>query len=87
MASGVETDAIKRLLANRARPNEIIETLDQISKTRELMRVESLLLERSILLMDGKRIPPGLTKALARLGVKRDMRICGAAKLEARMRG
>jgi hypothetical protein len=66
---------VDRLLANKATPAEIIETLDQISRRRELERVESLFLERAILLQDGKPIPHGLTKALTRLGVKRDRRI------------
>jgi hypothetical protein len=67
--------AAPRLVANQASPAEIIAELDAIGRGRAPDPVESLLLERSILLADGKRIPHGLTRALARHGIKRDMRM------------
>jgi hypothetical protein len=61
-------------MAAESTPAELIETLELVGKERALSQTESLLLERSILLQDGKRIPRGLTKALTRRGIKRDMR-------------
>jgi hypothetical protein len=66
--------AVPALMRHRSTPQEIVEVLNAISRTRSLDESESLLLERSLLLMDGKRIPPGLTRALTRHGIKRDMR-------------
>lgn len=49
------------------------QALDALSRTRSLTETESLELEREVLHAAGKRLPPGLTRALARHGVKRDM--------------
>jgi hypothetical protein len=47
--------------------------LDAISRQRALTDAESLELEREIRFANGERLPQGLTRALARRGVKRGM--------------
>ena len=48
--------------------------LDRISRERVLSPAESLELEREVARVDGGRMPYGLTKALARHGIKRNGR-------------
>jgi hypothetical protein len=55
------------------RHRQRIAELDAISRTRALSKGESFELEREILLADGKPLPHGLTRGLARHGIKRDM--------------
>jgi hypothetical protein len=54
-----------------------VSRLDALGQQRALTSVESLRLERAICLSEGKPIPKGLTRDLARFGVKRDMRHFG----------
>jgi hypothetical protein len=67
-------DRARELAGSGKDARAIADELDRLSRERELTKAESLLLERSLLIVDGRRVPPGLTKALARHGVKRDMR-------------
>lgn len=67
-------DAASRLVANAEDAATVISELEAISRRRVLTDAESLLLERAILHNEGKRLPRGLTRALARRGIKRDMR-------------
>lgn len=48
-----------------------LQLLDQLSRERELSAAESLELERELCRADGRRLPYGLTRALARQGIKR----------------
>lgn len=67
-------------MSKRATTQAEFDRLDALSRQRKLTPAESLLLERTIRLMERQRLPAGLTKELARLGVKRDMRhFSGAA--------
>lgn len=50
-----------------------LERLDAISRERELTYTESLRLEREVHFEAHRKLPKGLTRALARRGVKRDM--------------
>lgn len=50
-----------------------ITQLDEISRQRALTYAESLELEREIRFANGEKLPRGLTRALARRGVKRRM--------------
>ena len=47
------------------------EELDRLSRLRALSDAESFELERELFRGVGKRVPRGLTKALARQGIKR----------------
>ena len=49
----------------------LIEELNAVGRLRSLNDPESLLLERSIAIVDGQRIPTGLNRGLARFGVSR----------------
>lgn len=60
-------------MTDRARFQAEADRIDQLSKTRALTETESLELERFIALAEGRRVPSGLNKALARRGVKRAM--------------
>lgn len=79
--------AEQRILSNSTEPGQIIATLDEISRRRALTQTESLLLERSILLEKGEKLPAGLTKALARRGVKRNMSVFAQRALQRRLDG
>lgn len=57
-----------------ASAQEEFERLEALGKTRRLTDLESLLLERAMYHKDGLEQPAGLNRALARHGVKRDMR-------------
>jgi hypothetical protein len=50
-----------------------IAELDAISRQRALTYAESLELEREITFASGQKLPKGLTRALARQGIKRRM--------------
>lgn len=45
--------------------------LDTLSRSRALTYAESLELEREIILAEGQKLPEGLTRELARHGVRR----------------
>lgn len=79
--------AAARILSNTTEPGEILATLDEISRRRALTQTESLLLERSILLQNGEKLPAGLTKALARRGIKRNMTIFAQRAPQKRLDG
>ena len=51
-----------------------LEELDRLSRLRPLTKAESYELEREIAVTDGRRIPWGLTRALARQGLRRRRR-------------
>lgn len=50
-----------------------VDRLTALGRDRELSQAESLLLERAIHDADGRPYPKGLTRALVRHGIKRDM--------------
>jgi hypothetical protein len=61
-------------MGERATTQAVFDRLDAASRERELTQAESLLLERTIRLMERQRLPANLTRELARHGIKRDMR-------------
>ncbi|MEA3043013.1 MAG: hypothetical protein QOH47_851 [Sphingomonadales bacterium] len=67
----MDVNVLDRAAATRAQYE--LDRLTEIGRARELTPAESYLLERSICGLDGKRYPRGLTRALARHGIKRDM--------------
>jgi hypothetical protein len=61
----------------------LVEELDALSRIRHLDDPESLLLERSLLIVDGQRLPTGLNRDLARFGIsRRSYRLNHAEALE-----
>lgn len=54
-----------------------MEGLSRLERFRRLSEGESLRLERCICILDDRPFPHGLTRALARYGIKRDMRRFG----------
>lgn len=59
--------------ADRERSGALVARLEALGRSRALTEVESLLLERSIAVVDGRRIPRHLTQMLARHGIGRSM--------------
>lgn len=53
---------------------EDIERLEALGRTRSLDERESLILERALCSVDGRRQPTGLNRALARLGIGKSSR-------------
>lgn len=52
-------------------PSQRFKELDEIGRRRALTEAESLELEREVYLLQGKSLRPGLTRELARHGIKR----------------